>query len=128
MKNQVRVALRSISVRFTALLHCALFYSCIAEPQNESEGPHEVSLISSNDTCSRARMSMYIDDLFFFGPFAGAISLPESFFATEGRHTIAIYCQRKRDTSTSDVVWIDTVEIVSDTSFVLDCLNCEIEP
>lgn len=128
MDNSRRIAQNLFAVRFVALVNSVLFLSCLAEPVYESEGPYRVNLVSSSDSCSKAWMTMVIDDLPYPGPRLGGFYLPRSFSATEGSHTIGIYCMNRRIGSTSDIVWIDTIEIVSDTSFVLDCVNCEIEP
>ena len=111
---------------FSVLCTCMGLASCISESLYESEGPYSVTLTSASDSCSRAWLTMVIDDLTYPGYTLRGFYLPESFLTTEGTHRIEVWCMNKRNSSTTGEVWVDTVDIVSDTTFLFDCANCDL--
>ena len=108
------------------LCTCAGLASCISEPLYESEGPYSVTLTSASDSCRQAWLTMVVDDLPYPGYTMRGFYLPESFLTTEGPHTIEVWCMNRRNSSATSEVWVYTVDITSDTTFVLDCVNCDL--
>lgn len=115
--------LRFVASQCAWLLICILLNACISDPFYENEGPYLVTLNLSHDSCEFAFFRLSVDDL----PFGSSFVPPKSFRTTEGRHYVYMWCPSSRTGVPSEIVWNDTIDIVSDTSFVVGCLNCQMQ-